>query len=146
MLKVVTFVFLGVPLLSGCLTMDPIVFTSDHPANAQAVDRSERATVSVVSEYTPRRPHHPLDDTESAPATAGTMNHDNMKNRPGMDHGITEAAPASTGSASPVASEMYTCPMHPKIMQDHEGRCPICEMRLVPVKEEAASDSKGEKQ
>jgi Cu(I)/Ag(I) efflux system membrane fusion protein len=25
----------------------------------------------------------------------------------------------------------YTCPMHPEIVQDHPGNCPICGMKLV---------------
>lgn len=32
------------------------------------------------------------------------------------------------------ASEVkYTCPMHPQIISDHEGNCPICGMELVPM-------------
>ncbi len=27
----------------------------------------------------------------------------------------------------------YVCPMHPEIMQDHPGKCPICGMDLVPA-------------
>ena len=30
--------------------------------------------------------------------------------------------------------EIYTCPMHPQIKQDHPGKCPICHMDLVKVK------------
>lgn len=29
------------------------------------------------------------------------------------------------------AEEVYTCPMHPQIVQDHFGQCPICGMDLV---------------
>jgi len=29
---------------------------------------------------------------------------------------------------------MYTCSMHPQVMQDRPGKCPICGMRLIPVK------------
>jgi len=29
---------------------------------------------------------------------------------------------------------MYTCPMHPEIMQDQQGMCPECGMALVPTK------------
>jgi Cu(I)/Ag(I) efflux system membrane fusion protein len=32
-------------------------------------------------------------------------------------------------SASP--GQVYTCPMHPSIVQDHPGECPICSMTLV---------------
>ena len=31
--------------------------------------------------------------------------------------------------------EMYHCPMHPQILQDHPGSCPICGMDLVPFEE-----------
>ncbi len=33
-------------------------------------------------------------------------------------------------------SAMYTCPMHPQIVQDRPGDCPICGMRLVPMRKE----------
>ncbi len=28
---------------------------------------------------------------------------------------------------------LYTCPMHPEMVQDHPGSCPICGMDLVPI-------------
>lgn len=28
----------------------------------------------------------------------------------------------------------YTCPMHPQVIQDHPGKCPICGMDLVPIR------------
>jgi Cu(I)/Ag(I) efflux system membrane fusion protein len=37
----------------------------------------------------------------------------------------------------------YTCPMHPTIVQDHPGECPICGMQLVPMQEGGAA--KGER-
>jgi len=30
---------------------------------------------------------------------------------------------------------MYTCPMHPEIVQDKPGNCPKCGMNLIPVKD-----------
>lgn len=32
-----------------------------------------------------------------------------------------------------ISAEEYTCPMHPQIVQDHPGNCPICGMSLEPV-------------
>jgi len=37
-----------------------------------------------------------------------------------------------TGGPSPVTSAEYTCPMHPEIVSDKPGACPICGMALEP--------------
>ena len=29
--------------------------------------------------------------------------------------------------------QKYTCPMHPEVVKDGPGQCPICGMNLVPV-------------
>ncbi len=52
----------------------------------------------------------------------------------GMDmQPITSASAASSSAGAPAAGpQMYTCPMHPQIVQDHPGSCPICGMELVP--------------
>jgi Cu(I)/Ag(I) efflux system membrane fusion protein len=39
---------------------------------------------------------------------------------------------ARTSAGAPAVE--YTCPMHPAFTQDHPGDCPICGMKLVPVK------------
>lgn len=42
-----------------------------------------------------------------------------------------------TGSSSDVTKEekqLYTCGMHPEIISDEPGLCPICEMNLTPIK------------
>jgi Cu(I)/Ag(I) efflux system membrane fusion protein len=31
------------------------------------------------------------------------------------------------------AAKKFSCPMHPQIVRDHPGECPICGMKLVPV-------------
>src|ERR1700682_3524276 len=39
--------------------------------------------------------------------------------------------PAVAGPVAPGA--VYTCPMHPEIVRDAPGHCPICGMALVPI-------------
>jgi membrane fusion protein, copper/silver efflux system len=42
------------------------------------------------------------------------------------------AAPDNTTKA-PAQKQLYQCPMHPQVIMDHEGDCPICGMKLVPM-------------
>ena len=35
---------------------------------------------------------------------------------------------------------LYTCGMHPQVIQDHPGNCPICGMRLTPLVRNATTD------
>ncbi|MBI1354662.1 MAG: efflux RND transporter periplasmic adaptor subunit [Acidobacteria bacterium] len=43
-------------------------------------------------------------------------------------------APQGAATAEPAASKrLYTCAMHPHIVRDHPGDCPVCGMRLTPV-------------
>lgn len=43
------------------------------------------------------------------------------------------------------ADPSYVCPMHPQIVRDSEGTCPICGMDLVPVEEEMDDAGSGER-
>ena len=58
-------------------------------------------------------------------------------------HGLT----ISSLAAARADETYYTCPMHPTIVQDKPGKCPICGMELVEKKAPALPDSKakGEK-
>lgn len=44
------------------------------------------------------------------------------------------AEPAKLPVISAVQNKVWVCPMHPEIMQDHPGTCPICGMELVESK------------
>ena len=47
---------------------------------------------------------------------------------------------ASSHAASPAVARLrYHCPMHPQIVQDHPGECPICGMALELIGESGAS-------
>jgi Cu2+-exporting ATPase len=40
------------------------------------------------------------------------------------------------------AKTMYTCPMHPEIIQEGPGSCPTCGMDLVPMEPTESEDNK----
>jgi len=57
---------------------------------------------------------------------------------------VTRASLPGADSATTHAPEkgaLYTCPMHPSIVQDHPGTCPICGMKLVPLDKPPKSDA-----
>ena len=45
----------------------------------------------------------------------------------------TPTEPTSSTDLPTTAPTMFTCPMHPEIVQSSLGRCPKCGMRLVPA-------------
>jgi Cu(I)/Ag(I) efflux system membrane fusion protein len=38
-------------------------------------------------------------------------------------------------------AQQYTCPMHPNVVQDHPGKCPVCGMDLVPANKSGSSSN-----
>jgi Cu(I)/Ag(I) efflux system membrane fusion protein len=48
---------------------------------------------------------------------------------------VGATGPAGHGEADhEEAAQLYTCGMHPEVVQDHPGDCPICGMELEPVR------------
>ncbi len=44
------------------------------------------------------------------------------------------------------AEQLFTCGMHPQIIQDHPGNCPVCGMKLTPIRKQAGTATpKGER-
>jgi Cu(I)/Ag(I) efflux system membrane fusion protein len=41
----------------------------------------------------------------------------------------------SSGGARSEHAQLYYCPMHPSVVRDHPGECPICSMTLIPKPE-----------
>jgi P-type Cu+ transporter len=47
-------------------------------------------------------------------------------------HHVAAGVQAPAAPASPAAAAVWTCPMHPEIIADQAGACPICGMALEP--------------
>ena len=45
---------------------------------------------------------------------------------------------SSPTARQPVPSQSWTCPMHPDVVEDKPGICPICKMKLEPVRLDSA--------
>ena len=43
------------------------------------------------------------------------------------------------GAAAQETKTLYTCGMHPQVVQDHPGICPVCGMKLTPIRQQAAT-------
>lgn len=54
-----------------------------------------------------------------------------------MGRHAAPSAPAGTTAAIAPAKQLWTCGMHPQILLDHPGDCPICGMKLTPVRPDA---------
>ncbi|TRX42891.1 heavy metal translocating P-type ATPase [Flavobacterium restrictum] len=57
----------------------------------------------------------------------GDKNYDKVGDCPVCGMNLEKVHELSTTKA------LFTCPMHPEIIQDHSGACPICGMDLVPL-------------
>jgi Cu(I)/Ag(I) efflux system membrane fusion protein len=49
---------------------------------------------------------------------------------------VVAFAPSCSKKTNPADKTLYTCSMHPQVVQDHPGDCPICGMKLVPMRKQ----------
>jgi RND family efflux transporter MFP subunit len=49
----------------------------------------------------------------------------------------------SPGADESANKTLYTCGMHPQVVQDKPGNCPICGMKLTPIRKQAGTASSG---
>ncbi len=109
----IPFLVIFTALSAGCLAVKPVEFPLDHPANAEAGQAHATKPPSALEKYSLPTPKHPLADQP-------------MSDKPQAE------AMGGMGAQDLSSSNSYTCPMHPEVLSDKEGQCPICEMRLVP--------------
>ena len=148
-------------LMAGCAAqVNPKPFCYDNPANPRAPEAPVASSPAPLALEPP--PAAAVSDAGSPePSADSPMQHMDMKgmdmkgmdmaNMAGMDHGQKPAAtqPGQAASATEgmhhrshpssatrptTAQAIYTCKMHPQVVSDHPGKCPICGMKLV-VKE-----------
>ena len=71
-------------------------------------------------------------ETAEPSATSEHAGHGGMS-MPGMEMPTDGESHAGHSGGASEETMMWTCPMHPKIRSDRPGKCPICNMDLVPV-------------
>ena len=81
--------------------------------------------LSIPSTH-PGNPGAPFGQVEFASPLQGTLGAAESSSAP------EQAAPQEHSHEH---ATTYTCPMHPEIIRDKPGSCPICGMKLVPKKE-----------
>ncbi len=60
----------------------------------------------------------------------------------GSSAGTTDAVDAG-GTAASDDEQWYTCGMHPNVLQKRPGDCPICQMKLTPLRKDSEGDGGG---
>jgi RND family efflux transporter MFP subunit len=51
-----------------------------------------------------------------------------------LNQRVASAGPQPAATTESAAKQLWTCGMHPQVIRDHPGNCPICRMRLVPMR------------
>jgi hypothetical protein len=76
-------------------------------------------------------PGNPSAETSALPMLGALSSNDHGS---GAARAPGASAPAADVEESPDAARAttYTCPMHPEIVRDAPGSCPLCNMKLVP--------------
>jgi len=117
-------------LLAGCAAQytEPNLPDS-HPASA-------KAPASALPERSGTLDLTKADPIEAPPAPrpmSGSM--PVPKQNTAAPSGHEGHMPAAAKGNAPQAA-LYTCPMHPEVVSKEPGRCPKCNMKLVPKKKE----------
>lgn len=119
--------FFAISALGASCAATELSTSSTHPAHP-------RAPVADLSFATPLQTGRNIDAV--SPADEGRAEEGHHDRKPAGHEGRAAPTPAAaTPNDSKPASASFTCVMHPKIVRDKPGNCPICGMKLVPKKD-----------
>lgn len=87
-----------------------------------------------------------LDETTRTVKVRVNVKNEDGRLKPGMFvRAVVQAQVAGMGRVmAPDLEGKWICPMHPEVIQDGEGSCPVCEMPLVPTEQMGYTTAKSE--
>src|SRR3984893_3680365 len=147
----------GLPILgTGVREKDPVCGMTVDPSKAAAKQEFQGNTYYFCSKRCAERFAKEPDKFLSAPGISGTETahsgdrahggvaiHRGSADEDALTGKAPVALPASPETTQTVTAKpvLYTCPMHPEILQNGPGSCPICGMALEPVEVSAVADA-----
>src|ERR1700719_1462453 len=147
----------GLPILSGAVReKDPVCGMAVDPSKAVAKQEFRGNTYYFCSQRCAERFANEPNRFLSAPGTSGmetaqrgdsTHVSDAVRRGPsaaavftGKNTGALQAGAEITQTVT-AKPALYTCPMHPAIVQPGPGSCPICGMALEPMEVSAVAEA-----
>jgi len=125
----------SLPFLSSAPKVkDPVCGMTVEPGKAASKIEHEGKTYYFCSKRCAERFANEPEKFLAAPGTAGMEHgrHAHAHDSPSRAHVVTHE-PSPTAPAREKREVRYTCPMHPEIIRDGPGTCPICGMALEPM-------------
>ena len=136
------FAFAGMLLLAGCAPalQEGAADPPRHPASPRARESEPPPATSLVADAFVAPVADPLAEPPRA-VPAGSGGHGGHDAHAG--HGAAAAPDPSSGHAGHMngpalagkvvpSKAAYSCPMHPDVVSAKPGKCPKCDMKLVP--------------
>lgn len=119
---------------------------ADHPARPGAVAPIEIAALSAPASSAGTTAR--VGSLESPAASVEPLEAGHHEHQHGVSHSQLEMAagsdvtPASNLSGKDSPAPRWSCPMHPDVVRDEPGRCPLCGMKLERQETEPAPGGK----